>query len=244
MDIIGNIYKQNCGDYLKVLNKTDKKSSNISLYECEFQKYPYKILAQKSHIIRGEIINYNIPDKYGFYLGEKHVNNKEIYKLWLRIKFRCYSEKCISYPRYGNKGIIVCEEWKCYTNFENWYLNNEYFGFKLQLDKDILFNVNHLEQKIYSPNTCLLIPEELNYFLAGDNFSSGVFLTKSKRYGAVLNYKRRRNLGTFSSFKEAKQVYAEEKYKIWKELINKYDIKYSLKETLLKYDFSWYWLKQ
>lgn len=36
MDIIGNIYKQNCGDYLKVLNKTDKKSSNISLYECEF----------------------------------------------------------------------------------------------------------------------------------------------------------------------------------------------------------------
>ena len=24
MDIIGNIYKQNCGDYLKVLNKTDK----------------------------------------------------------------------------------------------------------------------------------------------------------------------------------------------------------------------------
>ena len=107
-----------------------------------------------------------------------------------------------------------------------------------------MYNINHLETKIYSPETCLLIPSELNCFLAGDNVLSGIsvklddnlnikynvsFIQKGIKY-EYLNY---------STFKEAKEVYAQEKYKIWKELIKNYNLPKELKEILLSYDFSW-----
>lgn len=56
---IGKLFKQNCGDYLKVLRKTNeqaRKKSNY-LYECEFQKYPYRVKATKGHILNGCVDN-------------------------------------------------------------------------------------------------------------------------------------------------------------------------------------------
>jgi len=56
-EFIGQEFLQHCGDILKVIKKTDKKQNNISLYECEFIKYPCKIYVRKSHIKEGIIIN-------------------------------------------------------------------------------------------------------------------------------------------------------------------------------------------
>ena len=100
-----------------------------------------------------------------------------------------------------------------------------------------------MEVKIYSPETCLLIPMELNSYLAGDNKKTGIYLTKSRKYQSKI---RKNNisytLGTFDTFKEAKEVYAKKKQEFWLEEINKYNLPNDLKEILLKYDFSWYWL--
>lgn len=243
-EFIGCIFSQKCGDNLKVLERIDKK------YKCEFLNYPCKVIVQKSHITRGQVNNPYIPSvcSKGFLGSGKYSqsNNRHYYKIWNSLLKRCYEKNDNSFKSYGAKGIEVDPNWFDFQNFCNWYENNEKWNkeYYLELDKDILCNINHLETKIYSPETCLLIPSEINCFLGGDNVLSGIsvkldndlsikynvsFIQKGIKY-EYLN---------FSTFLEAKKVYAEEKYKIWKELISKYNLPDHLKDILLKYDFSW-----
>lgn len=35
------------------------------------------------------------------------------YHVWVAIKQRCYNEQDKHYPRYGGRGIKMCDEWKC-----------------------------------------------------------------------------------------------------------------------------------
>jgi hypothetical protein len=52
---------------------------------------------------------------------------KRLYTIWVNIKQRCFNPKATSYPRYGEKGITMCEEWKNdYRNFKIWALSNGY----------------------------------------------------------------------------------------------------------------------
>lgn len=39
------------------------------------------------------------------------------YRVWCSMKRRCYSKKDKSYPRYGGRGITVCDRWK--DSFQN-----------------------------------------------------------------------------------------------------------------------------
>ena len=43
-----------------------------------------------------------------------------LYKIWVGIKVRCYNEKSTSYPRYGSKGIRMCDEWQAFKPFKEW----------------------------------------------------------------------------------------------------------------------------
>ena len=40
-----------------------------------------------------------------------------LYRIWGNMKSRCSDEKNPSYARYGRRGIMVCEEWKSFSNF-------------------------------------------------------------------------------------------------------------------------------
>lgn len=85
---------------------------------------------------------------------------------------------------------------------------------------------------------CLLIPSEINCFLAGDHPTCGVYKTKKPNYyrvDALLSLYK-------NSFKEAKMIYSEYKKYIWKKEINKYNLPKQIKDILLKYDFSWSWI--
>ena len=59
----GQLYIQNCGDVLKVLKKTTQKDKNGNnfLYECEFQKYKRKVVANKRYILEGSVYNPSLP---------------------------------------------------------------------------------------------------------------------------------------------------------------------------------------
>lgn len=45
--------------------------------------------------------------------------NSRIYIIWNGLKERCYNKNCKDYPRYGARGITVCDEW--INSFENFY---------------------------------------------------------------------------------------------------------------------------
>ena len=62
-EFIDKIWPQNCGDSLKILEKSDIKKNSTYLWKCEFIKYPYKILALKQCILKGSIINPRIEEE-------------------------------------------------------------------------------------------------------------------------------------------------------------------------------------
>jgi hypothetical protein len=46
--------------------------------------------------------------------GESHTR---LHNTWLGMKGRCYNPKHPKYPRYGARGITVCQRWMAYENF-------------------------------------------------------------------------------------------------------------------------------
>jgi hypothetical protein len=45
--------------------------------------------------------------------GFRHgFRDHDIYEIWCGMKKRCYNAACSSFPRYGGRGIQVCERWR------------------------------------------------------------------------------------------------------------------------------------
>lgn len=83
------------------------------------------------------------------------------YRAWDAMLARCYGVNKNTYSRYGAVGVSVCEDWHTFQNYAVWY-NSQYKEEGWHVDKDILIEGN----KIYSPDTCVLVPSEVNSFFA------------------------------------------------------------------------------
>ena len=104
------------------------------------------------------------------YIGMGKYNTSDnlvLYDKWSGILRRCcdkkFQEKHNSY-----KDCIVDERWHNFQNFAEWFEENYNSDVMQgwQLDKDILFKGN----KIYSPETCCFVPQEINsLFVKRDN---------------------------------------------------------------------------
>lgn len=88
----------------------------------------------------------------------ENLSNHTEYMIWSAMLQRCYDYK-IHKIRPTYIGCTVCDEWKYFSNFKNWFYLNYKEGF--HLDKDILVEGN----KIYSPDTCRFVPPYLNMLL-------------------------------------------------------------------------------
>ena len=50
-----------------------------------------------------------------------------LYHIWCGMKRRCFTKSNKDYPRYGGRGITVCEEWRdSFKAFSDWALANGY----------------------------------------------------------------------------------------------------------------------
>jgi hypothetical protein len=89
------------------------------------------------------------------------------YAIWKGMLTRCYYEKAlIKDPSY--RGCTVAEEWHLFSAFRAWMAEQCWQG--NQLDKDFLATT-----KIYSPATCLFLPNWLNALFQRDaNKKSGL----------------------------------------------------------------------
>ncbi|NRU52638.1 AP2 domain-containing protein [Clostridium beijerinckii] len=153
---------------------------------------------------------------YGIgYLGEgkynPYINKKETlcYRYWNDIIKRCYNDKDLSKrPRY--KEVTICKEWLNFQNFAQWFYNNWYEvdNEKMCIDKDIL----HKNNKIYSPETCLIVPERINTLFCKCNkvrgeYPIGVSCKNNgyQSYCSTLNNKKRKTiyLGIYSNVEDA-----------------------------------------
>ena len=135
----------------------------------EFQdKYKARVHTAYNNFLLGRVKNpyhpsiFNvgmIGEKYPISIGRKLIKE---YKVWNSIIQRCFNEEC-KIKNSAYKGVTCCEEWLLYENFYEWLHSQENFdkwlvGDKWAIDKDILIKGN----KIYSPETCCLVPMSVN----------------------------------------------------------------------------------
>lgn len=58
-----------------------------------------------------------------------HGLSKKFEKLkwvWVAMKQRCYNPSCKDFPHYGQRGIIVCQEWHDFEKFHTWAISSGY----------------------------------------------------------------------------------------------------------------------
>ena len=93
--------------------------------------------------------------------NENGKHTKE-YATWCSMLFRCYSDK-FKKQRETYENVTCCEDWLLFENFYEWLHSQKNFdkwlnGERWAVDKDILVKGN----KIYSPETCCLVPCNIN----------------------------------------------------------------------------------
>lgn len=149
-------------------------------------------------------------------------SNTKAHRTWQSMLSRCYSE---SYRRKFTSyiGCTVCNEWLTFSNFKKWF--EEHYVDGWELDKDILVKGN----KVYSPETCCFVPQEINRLLTKAKKRRGKYpIGVSKHYNSFVAYcqqglgQRRERLGKFSTPEEAFVSYKKAKENIIKSIAEKY----------------------
>lgn len=183
-------------------------------------------------------------DKFVFdvgYIGQgsepSHIDGKNTpaYASWHNILERCYSEKYKNKYKSYYDICTVCDEWKCYQNYAIWYRQNKYpVAERLHLDKDILVPGN----KLYSPETCLLVPQRINMLFMNRRNNKGLPNGISKvgnqfqaEYNTVI-------LGQYTTLQEAFYTYAKAKKAKIIEVANEYKgiIPQKVYNAMLRYE--------
>jgi hypothetical protein len=221
---IGEVHRTNEGYNVEIIEYFNAKNCTVRFEEGNVLKN-----IQYDNLKRNSLKNPFHKSVYGIgfkgTISNKNIKKEPKYILWNSLFFRCYSEKHITrYPSYY--GCSVSKEWHNFQNFSKWYNDNYIEGF--HLDKDILIKGN----KIYGPDTCCFVPEEINYLfekckrLRGD-LPIGVSKNKKRFMAYVSKKKERHYLGTFDTkeeafhnYKIAKEDYIKKVADKWKDKIN------------------------
>ena len=227
-DCVGKVCKSlNSGDF-KILKYND--SANVVI---QFLKTGYETTVRLTNIRNGNVKDTYLPSVYGIgVFGNKYpsrvngVKTKE-YKLWHSMLVRCYSDTIKKkHPTY--EGCEVSDNFKSYEYFYEWCHSQIGFGNKdWHLDKDLLVKGN----KIYSEDSCVFIPQEVNTLLtkrtnSRGEYSIGVSWSKtSKAFVATVakNKGKTEWLGyfnteieAFNAYKQAKESFIKEQAEKWK----------------------------
>ena len=241
-DCVGKVFKSNLSGDFKVLKYNDK--TNV---EIQFINTGYEAVVELGNIRNGNVKDPYSPSVCGVGVsGTKYpitvngVKTKE-YELWRDMLKRCYSDKYQKkYPTY--KGCEVSDNFKSYEYFYEWC--NKQIGFGMadfELDKDLLIKGN----KVYSENTCVFIPAEINSLLTKCTASRGAYLIgvcwhkRDKVFMATVGKSKgkREHLGYFKTELEAFNAYKEVKESFIKEQAEKWKDKIDLRayEALMNY---------
>ena len=242
-DCVGKVCKSlNSGDF-KILKYND--TANVVI---QFLKTGYETTVRLTNIRNGNVKDTYLPSVYGIgVFGTKYpsrvngVKTKE-YKLWHSMLVRCYSDTIKKkHPTY--EGCEVSDNFKSYEYFYEWCHSQIGFGNKdWHLDKDLLVKGN----KIYSEDSCVFIPQEVNTLLtkrtnSRGEYSIGVSWSKtSKAFVATVAKNKGKTewlgyfnteLEAFKAYKTAKESFVKEQAEKWK---GKIDVR--AYEALMSYE--------
>ena len=216
---VGSKHKTHEGYVAEVIEKFPKDLRKIRFNDT----YNTEILTYGTNLGKGYVSNPNHRSVCGvgyFGIGKYVSSSSKVedirYKTWINMINRAYNKSYHEYrPTYST--ATVCENWHNYQNFAEWYDNSfplTLIENKIQLDKDLL--QKNIENKIYSPKTCVWLPISINSYISKD-LKSGVFWYERKKrwigYVGEFRGKNRINLGSFTSKGECEVMVREAKLK-------------------------------
>ena len=158
----GDIFPHRVFSYnAKVVNYISARKVEVIILETS-KNYTFKTDALENGIFKDPFY----PTVYGegfigdCYKVHKNLAKSKPYKTWKGMLERCYCPKFLSKnPSY--KGAKVCEYWKQYSNFKNWFDANYVEDYHLDKDLKVLNNM------VYSPDTCTFVPKHVNSLFTG-----------------------------------------------------------------------------
>ena len=252
-----NNYKTRIGEerqnHQGCLMKIIKYNNTIDIV-VEFQdKYKATVKTRYAHFINGSVRNPYFADVFGVgILGDKYPSWKNgkatrEYAAWKRILQRCFDDNYQkAQPTY--KGSMVCEDWLLFENFYEWLhsqsnFNKWYNGKRWALDKDILIKGN----KIYSPETCCLVPQNVNGLFTKCDAARGSTIIgvheQNGRFLALCNnpfINKQDYLGSYDTQEIAFNIYKNHKENIIKQVANieysKGNITKECYEAMMRYE--------
>jgi hypothetical protein len=153
--------------------------------------------------------------------------NYPAYRCWQQMLQRCYCEKAQE-KQSSYQGCTVCDEWLHYQTFADWFVVQRGSNLGWQLDKDLLSEQSR-GNKIYCPETCILLPEYLNKVLTlkekQSELPTGVHYNNSKT-AFVARFRnlegRNTHIGTFKVVQDAARAYLKKKQELLQSLANSY----------------------
>ena len=203
----------------------------------EFQdKYRYRYTTSYTNFKNHQLTNpYDCRNGGIGFIGVGKYNSKDhklAYHKWKAMLERCTAEaEKLRYSEKSYKDCLVCEEWLNFQKFAEWFYSELYDidGEPICIDKDILYHDNQL----YSPSTCLLVPQRINLLFIKEKARRGNTIIGSyyhKDRGKYLcslstsenGKKEKIFLGFFDNEIDAFYVYKYAKEKYIKELADRY----------------------
>lgn len=138
----------------------------------------------------------------------KHgLSRTKIYHIWDNMNCRCYTPSSKNYPKYGAKGITVCDDWNRrnvngFINFYKWSMSNGYTE-GLTIDRID-------ETKGYYPENCKWTTyEEQNSHLGMNRnnktgYTGVCYYSTTNRYVVVISINNKsKYVGSFLTLKDA-----------------------------------------
>lgn len=134
----------------------------------------------------------------------KHgLTNTRVYKIWEKMKYRCYNKNADNYKYYGAKGVVICDSWKNNPKaFCDWALANGYTD-HLTIDR---IDGN----KEYSPDNCRWVSHRTNCLNRRTSSKTpGCYYDKKNKhwYSQIHINNKTYYLGDFNTPEEATRCY-------------------------------------
>ena len=231
-DCVGKIFKSKSSGDFKVLKYNNARDVEIQFTNTGFE----------TTVRLGDIRNGNLKDPYSpsvysigivgtkYPISEGGVLTKE-YKPWCGMLQRCYSDS-YQKKRPTYEGCEVGDNFKYYEYFYEWCNKQIGFGNEgWQLDKDLLIKGN----KVYSENTSVFIPREINQVLVkrtalrGEHLIGVYWHKRGKAFAAQVNKSNggseylglfNTEIEAFNAYKIAKEIYIKELANKWRDKID------------------------
>ena len=212
---VGDRFLTNGGSYCKVL---EYRNCDEVLVEFEDEN-KFRLVTGTRSLKKGKVKNPWDITTYGKgYLGIGKYKAKDeggitkCYSTWRSMLRRCYDSKYKKGMECYD-GVYVCEEWLDFQVFADWYFNHNFYDVGYDLDKDLLVRGN----KIYSPETCCMLPSNVNSGLAlpksvSRELPMGVTISPKGRYNSRICTKEGgRHIGVYDTPEEASAAYVKAK---------------------------------